>query len=199
MSTIILYYSNFCSHSNKLINEIMRGLNKKGDKLLYINIDNQCISENKVMVKLKNQQLLTLPSIINCTPSLLLLTQGLKVIRGYSEIVNYFNGMPSSLSPNINFNLEQEPNKKKNIDLINQRAPLSQSVGQPPMGQELFDSFSSPFTNNLELNDINGVDNYTNLNNHEPIYTPKDNYEYNKSTNKSIEELQKEREMSLKN
>lgn len=178
----------------------MRGSNKTGDKLLYVNIDNRCISKNKVMIKLKNQRLLTLPSIINSTPSLLLLTQGLKVICGYNEITNYFNGLPSSSpSPNINLNLEQEPNKKKNVELINQRAPLSQSVGQPPMGQELFNSFSSSFTNNLELNDINGIDNYSNLDNSEPIYTPKDDYEYNKSKAKSVEELQKEREMSLKN
>ena len=205
MPTNILYYSNFCVHSNKLLNELVRGLNKSNDKLLYVNVDNQCIIQNKLMIKLQNKRLITLPSIITSTPSLLLLTQGLKVICGYNGIINYFNGVPPPVPNNMSLNIEQEPIKKKNIDQINTRPPLTQSMGQPPMGQshmeqymlgteqDVVSSFSPSFSS------LNGEDNYSNLGDSEPIYTPKDDYEYNKKNNKSLEELQKERESSLQN
>jgi len=82
MSTI-LYYSNFCEHSKKLLQTISR-LNVNND-IHFICIDKRVKdTNNKVFIVLENGQKIIMPENVNRVPALLLLNQGYNVLYGES-------------------------------------------------------------------------------------------------------------------
>ena len=82
MSTI-LYYSNFCEHSKKLIQTISK-LNVSQD-IHFICIDKRVKdSNNKIFIVLENGQKIIMPENVNRVPALLLLNQGYNVLYGES-------------------------------------------------------------------------------------------------------------------
>jgi len=86
MSTI-LYYSNFCEHSKKLLQTIPK-LNIS-QEIHFICIDKRVKdSNNKVFIVLENGQKIIMPENVNRVPALLLLNQGYNVLYGES-IVQY--------------------------------------------------------------------------------------------------------------
>jgi hypothetical protein len=81
MSTI-LYYSNFCDHSKKLLQTLSK-LNIHQD-IHFICIDKRVKESNKVFIVLENGQKIIMPENVNRVPALLLLNQGYNVLYGES-------------------------------------------------------------------------------------------------------------------
>ena len=79
----ILYYSNFCEHSKKLLQTISK-LNVSQD-IHFISIDKRVKdSNNKIFIVLENGQKIIMPENVNRVPALLLLNQGYNVLYGES-------------------------------------------------------------------------------------------------------------------
>jgi len=88
--SLVLYYSNYCNHSNNLIKKISHiSLTNKID---FICINKKKIQNNKTYIILDNGQEILLPSAIQKVPALLLLINDLKSQIFYGDdIINYLN------------------------------------------------------------------------------------------------------------
>jgi len=79
----ILYYSNFCEHSKKLLQTLSKA-NIHQD-MHFICIDKRVKdSNNKMFIVLENGQKIIMPENVNRVPALLLLNQGYNVLYGES-------------------------------------------------------------------------------------------------------------------
>ena len=86
MSTI-LYYSNFCEHSRKLLQTLSKSDVKKD--IHFICIDKRVKENNKTFIVLENGNKILMPENISRVPALLLLTQGYNVLYG-DAILQHF-------------------------------------------------------------------------------------------------------------
>jgi len=78
----ILYYSNYCEHSKKLLQTISK-TNNVQKTMHFICIDKrERDANNKVFIVLENGQKIIMPENINRVPALLLLDQGYNVLYG---------------------------------------------------------------------------------------------------------------------
>ena len=83
----ILYYSNFCEHSKKLLQSITK-TNVSKD-IHFICIDKRTKdANNKIYIILENGQKIIMPENVNRVPALLLLNEGYQVLYGES-ILNH--------------------------------------------------------------------------------------------------------------
>jgi hypothetical protein len=87
MSTI-LYYSNYCKSSTKVLQILSKY--DMGDKVHFICIDGRINKNGETYAVLQNGQEILIPKNITAVPALLLLNQQYLVIYGVSEIINYF-------------------------------------------------------------------------------------------------------------
>lgn len=83
----ILYYSNFCENSKKLLLEITNS--SITNNIHFICIDNRIKQDNKIYVVLENNCHILLPSTINAVPALMLINDNYKVLFG-DDILQYF-------------------------------------------------------------------------------------------------------------
>lgn len=84
----ILYYSNYCEHSKKLLQTLTKA-NLTND-IHFICIDKRTKdSNNKIFIQLENGQKIIMPENVTRVPALLLLDQGYQVLYGES-ILQYF-------------------------------------------------------------------------------------------------------------
>jgi len=87
MSSII-YYSNFCEHSKKLLNSLTKANVQKD--VHFICIDKRVKdSSNKTYILLENGQKIIMPENVNRVPALLLLNQGYAVLYGESILQHF--------------------------------------------------------------------------------------------------------------
>ena len=103
MSSII-YYSNFCDHSKKLL----QGLSKSQvcKDIHFICIDNRIRENGKVFIQLQNGQKIVMPENVTKVPALLLINQNYKILYG-DEIYNHFKPRQEVLTKQAtNNNLE---------------------------------------------------------------------------------------------
>ena len=81
----ILYYSNFCEHSKKLLQNISKANISKD--IHFICIDKRTKDPNgKMFIVLENGQKIIMPENVNRVPALLLLNQGYNVLYGEAII-----------------------------------------------------------------------------------------------------------------
>ena len=79
----ILYYSNFCEHSKKLLQTISKANISKD--IHFICIDKRTKdTNNKIYIILENGQKIIMPENVTRVPALLLLNQGYNVLYGES-------------------------------------------------------------------------------------------------------------------
>ena len=79
----ILYYSNFCEHSKKLLQNI--GKTNIQQEIHFICVDKRIKdANNKIYIILENGQKIIMPENVNRVPALLLLNQGYNVLYGES-------------------------------------------------------------------------------------------------------------------
>ena len=86
--TTILYYSNYCEHSRKLLQTLSKTDIKKD--IHFICIDKRVKdNNNKTFIVLENGNKILMPENINRVPALLLLTQGYNVLYGDSILQHF--------------------------------------------------------------------------------------------------------------
>jgi hypothetical protein len=85
----ILYYSNYCKHSQKTLQVLVKG--NVTDKISFICIDKRVVepSTNQTYIVLENGSKVVLPPNIHSVPSLLLVNKNYKVILGDDIIKHY--------------------------------------------------------------------------------------------------------------
>ena len=102
----ILYYSNYCKHSQKIVQTLVK--NNFKDKISFICIDKRKkdIANNQVYIVLENGSKVVMPPHIHSVPSLLLVENNYQVLYG-DEIISHFHPkMKEYNSQATNFNGE---------------------------------------------------------------------------------------------
>jgi hypothetical protein len=186
----ILYYSNYCDHSKKLLQTLSKTNIQKD--IHFICIDKRVKdSNNKMFIVLENGQKIIMPENVNRVPALLLLNQGYNVLYG-EAILNH-------LKP------KQEVVTRQATQ--NNMEPMAFSFGGG-FGDIVSDQYSFLDQDQEELKATgNGgmrqMHNYVDLHtvNNMSINTPENDHEYIKASKipegLTIEQLQQQRDADL--
>jgi len=185
----ILYYSNYCDHSKKLLQTISKADISKD--IHFICIDKRTKdANNKIYIILENGQKIIMPENVSRVPALLLLNQGYNVLYGESILQH--------LKPR-----QQEMVKKATQ---NNLEPMAFGFSGGGFGSVTSDqySFLDMDSDSLSAKGNGGVrqmHNYVDLNYSDNISTPEDEHDY-KSANKisgdlTVEQLLQQREQDL--
>jgi hypothetical protein len=183
----ILYYSNFCEHSKKLLQALSKSQVSKD--LHFICIDKRTKGpDNKIYIVLENGQKIVMPENVTKVPALLLLNQNYAVLYG-DEIYNH-------LKP------KQEVITRQATS--NNMEPMAFSLGG---GSIVSDQYSFLDMDSEELNTkgnggMRQMHNYVPLNYSDKISTPTDEHDYKEGRSAgnqemTIEKLQQMREQEL--
>ena len=193
----ILYYSNFCEPSKKLLQTITKTQNSKD--IHFICIDNRVKDSNgKIFIILQNGQKIIMPENVTRVPSLLLLNQNYKVIYG-DDIYKH-------LKPQIQQQVQQAT--QNNMEPVNFQDGFGSFSGF--RGSIVSDNYSFLDQSDSELSvkgngGLRQMHNYVNLNEsmNLTMKLPQDDYDYKtdklKEGELSVEALQRRREEELSN
>lgn len=185
----ILYYSNFCEPSKKLLQTLSKTQVSKD--IHFICIDKRVKDQSgKIQIILENGQKIVMPENVTKVPALLLLNQNYQVLYGDS-IYNH-------LKPRQEVVTRQATS--------NNMEPMAFSLGGGGFGI-VSDNYSFLDMDHEELNTkgnggMRQMHNYVPLNHSDIISTPKDDFDYKKdklSGDLTVEQLQKQREQELSN
>ena len=182
----ILYYSNYCEHSKKLLQTLSKA--NISNEIHFICIDKRTRdSSGKTFIILENGQNIIMPENVSRVPALLLLNQGYQVLYGESILQH--------LKP------RQEIEVRKATQ--NNLEPMAFSFGAGGFGDIVSDNYSflDQDSESLLANGNGGIrqmHNYVDLNYSDNISTPSDEQNY-KTANKiskdlTVEQLQQQRE-----
>jgi len=188
MSTI-LYYSNFCEHSKKLLQTFSK-TNLSKD-IHFICIDKRVKDPSgKTFIILENAQKIVMPENVTRVPALLLLNENYRVVYGES-IVQYFKPRQEAITKQATFN---------NIE------PSAFSLGGGGFGivSDQY-SFLDMDSDSLAAKGNGGMrqmHNYVDLNYSDRISAPPENEGEKRGANKipgelTIEQLQQQREQEF--
>jgi hypothetical protein len=97
----ILYYSNYCEHSKKIVQYLTKA--NLGKDVHFICIDNRIKQDNKTFIVLDNGQKIIMPETVNRVPALLLLNNKYDVLFG-ENILNYFKPKQTEMVKQATFN-----------------------------------------------------------------------------------------------
>lgn len=185
MSTI-LYYSNFCEHSKKLLQTISKQNMQKD--IHFICIDKRVKEGNKMFIVLENGQKIVMPENVSRVPALLLLTQGYQVLYGEAILQHMKPVQEVAVRKATQNNLE----------------PLAFSFGGGSAVASDHYSFLDMDADSLKATGNGGVrqmHNYVDLNYADQISTPVDETEYKKVARMpeglTVEQLQEQRNNDL--
>ena len=86
----VLYYSNYCKHSQKLVQTLVKG--NLSDKISFICVDKRKVEPktNQTFIIMENGSKVIMPPNIHSVPSLLLVKQNYRVMMG-DEIMTHFH------------------------------------------------------------------------------------------------------------
>ena len=188
----ILYYSNFCEHSKKLLQSVSKSTISKD--IHFICIDKRIKdSNNKIYIILENGQKIIMPENVSRVPALLLLNQGYNVLYG-EAIIQHLKPKQEEITKKATFN---------NLE------PSAYSFGGG--GGSSFSNIASDHYSFLDMDSdslsakgnggVRQMHNYVDLNYSDKINTPEDDHDY-KASNKisgdlTVEQLQQQREQEL--
>ena len=172
----ILYYSNYCENSKKLLSIITKS-NIKND-IHFICIDKRIKRDNKTYIVLENNNQIVLPNTITCVPSILLLNENYRILTG--------DDIYRLIEPII-----QKSNQKA---VNNNGEPLAYMIDSKydNISSDNF-SFLDQNTNDLSTRGNGGMrqmHNYASIDFLEKIDTPPDEYSPDKIGDVDIEKLQ---------
>ena len=180
----ILYYSNFCEHSKKLLQHISKSDLSKDIHFLCIDVREKK-EDGNMYIKLQNKEMI-LPKTITKVPALLLLSNNYQVLFG-EDIYNYFNPKQA---------------QKQVQATMNNLEPSAFSFSSNQISSDNF-SFLDMDSEQLSAKGNGGMrqlHNYFSISQqNENISTPSEDFS-NKETNKnniSLEQLQKQRELDI--
>jgi len=190
----ILYYSNFCKHSQQLL-QVLSKQQANNNDIHFICIDKRMKDDKgKTFILLENGQKIIMPENVNRVPALLLLNQGYQVLYGES-ILNH-------LKPRQEVAVRQAT--QNNLE------PMAFSFGGG-LGGLGSGNIASDHYSFLDMNPdalsakgnggVRQMHNYVDLNFSDQINTPADDADY-KGSNKisgdlTVEKLQQQREQEL--
>lgn len=187
--TSILYYSNFCEHSKKLLQLLSKSQVSKS--IHFICIDKRVKNaEGKINIVLENGQKIVMPENVTKVPALLLLNNNYQVLYGD----NIYNHLKPS----------QEIATKQATQ--NNMEPMAFSLGGGGgFGGIASDNFSFLDMDSEDLTakgngGLRQMHNYVPLNHSDIISTPKDEFDYKKGKSPegmTIEKLQQQRDAEL--
>lgn len=193
----ILYYSNYCEPSKKLLQIVTKSQNAKD--IHFICIDKRIKDSNgKVFIILQNEQKIIMPENVTRVPALLLLNQNYKVIYG-DEIYQ-------QLKPQQQQQIKQAT--KNNMEPVNFQDGFGSFSGFG--GGIVSDNYSFLDQNDTDLSvkgdgGMRQMHSYVSLNDsmNLTMQLPTDDVEYSsnklKEGENSIEALQRKREQELSN
>lgn len=187
--TSILYYSNFCEHSKKLLQLLSKSQVSKS--IHFICIDKRVKNaEGKINIVLENGQKIVMPENVTKVPALLLLNNNYQVLYG-DNIYNH-------LKPTQEIATKQATQ--------NNMEPMAFSLGGGGgFGGIASDNFSFLDMDSEDLTakgngGLRQMHNYVPLNHSDIISTPKDEFDYKKGRSPegmTIEKLQQQRDAEL--
>lgn len=153
----ILYYSNFCIHSRKVIDYVSK--NELINKLNCICVDNRIVDSKsgQLHIQKENGKYVLLPPNVHSVPALLVAKQNYVAIFGKDAIFDYLDPIVSKTISNA---------------VAKNGEPVGTSLGMGSVGvsSEKFTFFNG---RSNDMMDANSVSNYHNGNS---IHTPPDNY-----------------------
>ena len=182
----ILYYSNFCEPSKKILQTISKTQMSKD--IHFICIDNRVKdATGKIFIVLQNGQKIIMPENVTKVPALLLLNQNYKVIYG-DDIYKHF-----------------KPTQQAQVKQATQNnmEPTAFSFGGGCVTSDQY-SFLDMDSEALKATGNGGMrqmHNYVDLNFSDQISTPVDEAEYKKTSkmpeDMTVEKLQQQREQEI--
>ena len=193
----ILYYSNYCEPSKKILQTVTKTQNAKD--IHFICIDNRVKDSNgKVYIVLQNGQKIIMPENVTRVPALLLLNQNYKVIYG-DDIYKH-------LKPQVQQQVKEAT--KNNMEPVNFQDGFGSFSGFG--GGIVSDNYSFLDQSDTELSvkgdgGLRQIHNYVTLNDsmNLAMKLPSDDFEYKtdklKEGELSVEALQRKREEDLAN
>ena len=180
----ILYYSNFCEHSKKILQHLSKTNLTKDIHFLCIDVREKK-EDGNIYIKLQNKEMI-LPKTITKVPALLLLNNNYQVLFG-EDIYNYFK--PKQAQQQVQATL-------------NNLEPSAFSFSNNQISSDNY-SFLDMDSDQLSAKGNGGMrqlHNYFSISQqNENISTPSEDFS-NKETNKnniSLEQLQKQRELDI--
>ena len=185
----ILYYSNFCTHSKALIQQISKTHEITKD-VHFICIDKRTKRGDKIMVTMENGQEIVMPNNISMVPALLLLNDNYRVIYG-EDITRFFKP-------------KQEVITK--VATQNNMEPEAFAIGGGTYGgmSDTY-SFLDMGVEDLSAKGNGGtrqMHNFVPLNYADTITTPEDEHDYKSSKisdDVTVEKLMQQREQDINN
>tara|TARA_Y100000389_G_scaffold102298_2_gene99140 strand:- start:1233 stop:1775 length:543 start_codon:yes stop_codon:yes gene_type:complete len=175
----ILYYSNYCENSKKLLSIVVKSNIKKD--IHFICIDKRIKRNNKTYIVLENNNEIVLPDSITCVPSILIINENYRVITG-DDIYKLIN------------------------PIIEKKNKVSCSIAGEPSAYTLSNNYDNVCSDNFSFLDQNTEElstkgnggtrqmyNYASVDFLENINTPPDDYSPDKVGDVDIEKLQKSR------
>tara|TARA_B100001093_G_C26805903_1_gene1005459 strand:- start:44 stop:679 length:636 start_codon:yes stop_codon:yes gene_type:complete len=202
----ILYYSNFCENSKKILQKIAKS-NIKND-LHFICIDKRIQKNNKTYIILESNQEILLPDNINAVPALLLLNKNYQVIFG-EEILTYLNPIENNIvqvkdethkinnnqMPKINNNYNNNNNNNNNNYI--QDEPSAYMLNNN-LTNVVSDNFSFLDQNSDELSTkghggLRQLYRYSTIDSVDSITTPEEDYKPDKIGEVNIKDIENQR------
>lgn len=181
----ILYYSNYCKHSQKIIQFLVK--NRLNDKLNFICIDKRRRDPKtgQIQIVLENGNNVILPPNIHSVPSLLLVKQSYQVILGDDIIKQFQNTVNENNDISTQYNGEPRgfilPGSSSGMNIVSE--------------QYTYYDMSPEELSAKGKGGLRNMHNYVNAN-HEygVINTPPDNYRPDKlSSSVTLDTLQQKR------
>jgi len=187
----ILYYSNFCEHSKKLLQMLSKTQVNKD--VHFMCIDKRVKEKDgKIYIILENGQKIVMPENVTKVPALLLLNKNYNVLYG-DNIYDFFKPKQEIVTREATSN-NMEP-----------MAFSLKDFGGAIFGGVVSDNFSFLDQGAEDLNakgngGLRQMHSYFGLNQSDNIETPNDEYDYKQnknSNNLTLEQLQQKREQEL--
>jgi hypothetical protein len=181
----ILYYSNYCKHSQKIIQTLVKA--NMSDKISFICIDKRTRDNktNQTYITLETGGKVIMPPNIQSVPSLLVVKHGYKVIVG-DEIITHYHGTLKSVNAS---------------HIKNGGEPSAFYLGKSSGGSNIMSEQYTMYNLSPDELSAKGIGGKRQLYNYVPvddniqfINTPEDNYQADKvSTGVTIDSLQQKR------
>jgi hypothetical protein len=173
----ILYYSNYCENSKKILSLVTKSSLKKD--IHFICIDKRVQKNNNTYIILENNQEIILPPTIQAVPALLLITQNYKVLLG-NDILEHLKPVEEvQMQKATNFNGE----------------PNAFSINTGSISGVVSDNYSYLDQNSDELSakgdgGLRQLYNYATINHSDTIETPEENYVPNKVNEENVKDYE---------
>lgn len=175
----ILYYSNYCENSKKILSLVTKYSVKKD--IHFICIDKRIQKNNSIYIVLENNQEIILPPTIQAVPALLLITQNYKVLLG-NDILTHLKPVEE-----VQVQKATESNGEPNAFSINTGVSGVISDNYSYLDQDS-DELSAKGDGGLRQ-----LYNYATIDNHDKIETPEENYVPNKVNEENLKDYEASR------